>query len=281
MAKTLNPPRSIRAKKGDSGIVLVAGGSHFYHGSPVLASMAALRTGSDLVYTAVPRSIITAVRSFSPALIALPLPDDKLTVGAAGRLVAMLPKRCDSAAIGMGMSVAKPEALVALVRKLKELGTRLVLDASALVPPVLPEIAGTDSIVTPHAGEYRRLFGAEPAKEESERVAEVSEMARRHSVTILLKGPVDVISDGNKTGVNRTHNCAMTVGGTGDVLSGITAAFSAKMKPFDAALLAAYVNGSAGNLAYRRLGLHIVATDLLDSIPAAMKPLDRVVRSGS
>ncbi len=143
------PPRSFSSRKGDSGTVLVAGGSRFYHGAPVLATMAALRSGADLVYTAVPRSIITAVRSFSPAIIALPLPDDKLTKGSTNRLVAMLPKNVDSACVGMGMSL-DPEALTLLVRKLKHIGTRIVLDASALIPQILEEISDTKIIVTPH-----------------------------------------------------------------------------------------------------------------------------------
>ena len=120
--------------------MLIVGGSRFYHGAPVLATMAALRSGADLVYTAVPRSIITAVRSFSPTIIALPLPDDKLTKGSANRLIAMLPKNADSASIGMGMSL-DPEALVTLVRKLKQAGTKILLDASALIPEVLEELS--------------------------------------------------------------------------------------------------------------------------------------------
>src|SRR6185436_1161775 len=159
--RQLIPPRYARSRKGDNGVVLIAGGSKFYHGAPVLASMAALRSGTDLVYTAVPRSIITSVRSFSPAIIALPLPDDKLTVGSANRLAAMLPKRVDSAAVGMGMSL-EPEAIIALVKKLKEAGTKILLDASALIPQVLGEISGTGNIVTPHAGEYKRLFASDP-----------------------------------------------------------------------------------------------------------------------
>lgn len=242
----------------------------------MLTSMAALRSGADLVYTAVPRSIINPVRSFSPAIIALPLPDDKLTVGAAGRLFAMLPKRADTAAIGMGMSIAKPEAIISLVRKLRQAGTKLVLDASALIPEILPEISGTDTVVTPHAGEYRRLFQSELGKSEKERISIVSSEARKHGITVLLKGPTDVISDGKRTGVNRTHNCAMTVGGTGDVLAGLTAGLLAKMASFEAALVAVHLNGIAGNLAYRKTGLHMIATDLLESIPAAMKPFDKI-----
>jgi NAD(P)H-hydrate epimerase len=276
VAKRMLPPRRRDSKKGDNGTVLVAGGSRFYHGAPVLTSYAALRSGADLVYTAVPRSIINPVRSFSPNLIALPLPDDKLTVGAANRLAAMMPKKADSAAVGMGMSIAGPEPIIALVRNLKRAGTRLLLDASALVPEVLPELRDTGAIVTPHAGEYTRLFQGGPGTTEKERIANVAAAAKKHEITILLKGPTDIVSDGERTGVNRTHNCAMTVGGTGDVLAGLTAGLLPRMPPFDAALLGVYLNGVAGNLAYRKVGLHLVATDVIDNLPAAIKPLDRV-----
>lgn len=271
------PPRSKSSKKGDNGTVLVAGGSRFYHGAPVLTSLAALRSGADLVYTAVPRSIISPVRSFSPNIIALPLPDDKLTVGSANRLAAMVPKHADSAAIGMGMTLAGPEALIALVRKLKDAGTKLVLDASSLVPEVLAEVADIKATVTPHAGEYRRLFQSEAGNNEKERIANVRAMAKKHSITILLKGPSDIISDGKEVAVNRTHNCAMTVGGTGDVLTGLTAGLVARISPFEAAILGAYINGLAGNLAFKRVGLHMVATDLIDGLSPAMKQFDRIV----
>ena len=106
----------------------------------------------------------------------------------------------------------------------------------------------------------------------------VQAMAKKHGVTILLKGPTDIVSDGTQPGVNRTHNCAMTVGGTGDVLAGITAGLICKMPAFEAALLAAYFNGLAGNLAFRRVGLHMASTDLLEDLPAAMKQFDRIVK---
>ena len=270
------PARKSASKKGDNGIVLVVGGSRFYHGAPILASMAALRCGTDLVYTGAPRSIVDPVRAHSPNLIVLPLPDDKLTIGSANRLVAMLPKKADSAAIGMGMSIAGAEAIIALIRNLKSAGTKLLLDASALIPEVLQEVSGSGAIVTPHAGEYRRLFQEGPGQTEKERIVHVTANAKKYDLTILLKGPTDVISDGNRTGVNRTHNSAMTVGGTGDVLSGLSAALLSKMPPFEAALLGAYMNGVAGNLAMKKVGLHMVATDIIDSLPLALKPLDKV-----
>ena len=276
LVRQLMPPRSSSSRKGDNGIVMVAGGSRFYHGAPVLASMAALRSGADLVYTAVPRSIITAVRSFSPALIALPLPDDKLTVGSANRLAAMMPKRADAAAIGMGMTV-EPEAIVALCKKLREAGTKILLDASALIPHVLGEISNTGSIVTPHTGEYKRLFGRDPGTTKEEMASNVRRLAKEYGITVILKGWLNVVSDGEQSATIKRSTPAMTVGGTGDVLSGLAAGLLAKkMKPVDAALAAVYLNGLAGDLAFKRAGLHVIATDLLDSLPAAMKPFDRI-----
>ncbi|HEY6756493.1 MAG TPA: NAD(P)H-hydrate dehydratase [Nitrososphaera sp.] len=275
LIRQLMPPRSYSSRKGENGTVLIVGGSRFYHGAPVLATMAALRSGADLVYTAVPRSIITAVRSFSPAIIALPLPDDKLTKGSANRLIAMLPKNADSASIGMGMSL-DPEALVTLVRKLKQAGTKILLDASALIPEVLEEIANTSSIVTPHVGEFKRLFGSQPGTIKEEMISNVHKLAKEHGITIALKGWVNIISDGEQLTAIERATPAMTVGGTGDVLSGLAAGLLTKMKPFDAALVAIYVNGLAGDLAFKHAGLHIIATDLIDNLPTAMKQFDKI-----
>lgn len=268
-------PRLESSKKGDNGTVLVVGGSRIYHGAPILASLAALRSGTDLVYTAVPRSNIVATRSASPNIIALPLPDDKLTTGSANRLMAMLPKRADSAAVGMGMSISKPEALIALVKQLKSDGTRLLLDASALIPEVLKEISRTDTIITPHVGEYKRIFSGEDAgTTEEERISNVNRFAKQYGITIVLKGWIDVISDGQQVVINKVHNCAMTVGGTGDILSGLTAGFLTKLKPFDASILGVYFNGVAGNLVYSKMGLHMSASDLVEYLPDAIKPFD-------
>ncbi len=275
LVKELIIPRLSSSKKGDNGIVLVVGGNKFYHGAPVLSSMAALRSGTDVVYTAVPRSIIVAVRSFSPNIIALPMSDDKLTIGSANRLVAMIPKKPNTAAIGMGMSLARPEALHSLINALKSSGTRLLLDSSTLLPAVLKDISGTDTIITPHAGEYKRIFG-ENAGADEKRISNVYKFAKEYHITILLKGQTDIISDGDRVAINKIHNCAMSVGGTGDILSGLTAGILTKMKSYEASILGVYFNGLAGNLAYDQVGLHMVATDLLEHIPKAMKPFDSV-----
>ena len=100
----------------------------------------------------------------------------------------------------------------------------------------------------------------------------VKETASRKQATILLKAPVDIISDGEKVRFNRTGNPAMTSGGTGDVLAGIVGGFLAMgIKPFEAAVAGAFLNGAAGDLAYKRKGPHLTATDLLAEIPALIE----------
>ena len=279
LIKKIVTPRIRSSKKGDNGIALIVGGSRRYHGAPVLASMAALRSGTDLVYTAVPRSILVEVRCFSPNIIAYPIPDDKLTIGSVNKLIRTIPKNADSAAIGMGMSIARSEALLSLIRQLKNAGTKLLLDASALIPDVLKEISGTNAIITPHIGEYKRIFLGDDIGNmtaEKERISNVHRLAKKYGITILLKGSIDIISDGENVALNKLHNCAMTVGGTGDVLSGLTAGFLTKLKPFDASILGVYFNGVAGNIVYSRIGLHMVASDLIESLPKAIRSFDLI-----
>jgi NAD(P)H-hydrate epimerase len=129
--------------------------------------------------------------------------------------------------------------------------------------------------VTPHAREFERLFGVHLPDGLDERVEAVSGEAKKAGVTVLLKGPTDVISDGERTALNDTHTPAMTVGGTGDVLTGITAGLLAKrMPPFDAACAAAYINGAAGVEAVNQLGFHITASDVANQIANVMKKYD-------
>lgn len=277
MIRNFIPPRKFASRKGDNGKVLVLGGSYIYHGAPILSSVAALRCGADLVYTCVPKINAGVTRAATPNLIVLPLVDAKLTRGAVHKLLGIIPKDLDSATIGMGLGVQDIEALKLLVKSLLDMGVRLSLDASALVPDILPMIENKNVVVTPHGGEFKRLFGELPSDSKKERISLVEKYAKENSVTVLLKGPTDIVSDGNKTFLNVKNTPAMTVGGTGDVLSGLVAGMLSKNKnPLESAAAAVFVNGKAGVLAQRKYGLHIVATDLLEFISDVMKPFDRV-----
>jgi ADP-dependent NAD(P)H-hydrate dehydratase len=275
--KSFIPPRKFASRKGDNGKVLVLGGSYFYHGAPILSSLAALRCGTDLVYTCVPKINVQATRASSPNLIVLPLVDAKLTRGAVHKLLGVIPKELDSATIGMGLAIQDIEALKLLVTSLLNKDVRLSLDASALVSDILPLIKNKKVVVTPHAGEFKRLFGELPSDSKKERISIVEKYAKENSLTILLKGPTDIVSDGQKTYLNVKNTPAMTVGGTGDVLSGVVAGMLSKNRnPIEAAAAAVFINGKAGTLAQKKHGLHIVATDLLEFISDAMKPFDRI-----
>jgi NAD(P)H-hydrate epimerase len=271
------PPRRSGSRKGENGVVIVVGGSRLYHGAPFLTAMAAMRSGVDLVYLFVPEKISAPIRALSPSLIVNPLTDVKLTARVSEQIVKNSPQ-AHAAAIGPGLSVAKESALTKLLSGLLEKGVKLVLDASALQPYILNIIGGREVVLTPHAGEFARLFGTQPGNSLEERCRASKEAAKKHGVVILLKGMVDVITDGERLMVNRTGTCAMTVGGTGDVLTGLVAGLVAKGVPgFEAASAAAYINGVCGEMAASELGLHILPTDLIDKIPKVMKNFDKII----
>ena len=278
LVKKFIPARKSKSRKGDNGIVLVVGGSYIYHGAPILSSIAALRSGTDLVYTSVPKINVASTRSVSPNLIVIPLVDQKLTRGAVNKLLGALPRKLDSATIGMGLAVQEKNALLHLVKSLLDRDVRLSLDASALIPEVLPLLANKNVVVTPHAGEFKRLFGESPSNSKKERIKLVEEKAKKFGITVLLKGSTDVISNGNTTYLYEKKIPAMTVGGTGDVLSGLVAGLLSKnRKPLESAAAAAFINGLAGKTVQKKLGLHMTSMDLLSEISSVMKPFDKIV----
>ena len=272
------PARKSTSRKGDNGIVIVIGGSYIYHGAPILSSLAALRCGTDLVYTSVPKINVSATRSTSPNLIVIPLVDQKLTLGAVKKLVGALPRKLHSATIGMGLAIQEKNSLLHLVKSLLDRDVRLSLDASALIPEVLPLLANKNVVVTPHAGEFKRLFGDIPSDSKNDRIQLVEKHALDHAVTILLKGTTDIISNGTETYLCEKNTPAMTVGGTGDVLSGLVAGLLSKNRnSLESAASASFICGLAGKEVQEKLGLHMTSMDLIDSIPNVMKPFDKIV----
>jgi len=272
------PARKSASRKGDNGIVLVIGGSYIYHGAPVLSSLAALRCGTDLVYTSVPKINVTSTRAISPNLIVIPLVDQKLTLGAVKKLVGALPRKLHSATIGMGLAIQEKNSLLHLVKSLLDRDVRLSLDASALIPEVLPLLANKNVVVTPHSGEFKRLFGDVPSDLKNERINLVEKHALDNGITILLKGTTDIISNGDVTYLCEKNTPAMTVGGTGDVLSGLVAGMlSQNRNSLESAASASFICSLAGKEVQEKLGLHMTSMDLIDSIPYVMKPFDRIV----
>jgi len=262
--------RTASAHKGDFGRLLVIGGSEVFSGAPALVSLAALRSGVDLVYLAAPAKTAYAVSSMSPDLITLKLKGDHLNTGNVASLQPYL-ETVDAVAMGpgLGLHAETREFVKACVAAVESAGKPLLLDADGLKAfAEFKRALKVPLVLTPHAGEYAVLAGRKLSESLEERVAEVQRTAAELKAVVLLKGQVDVVCDAKRVKLNFTGNPGMTVGGTGDVLSGIVGALLAqKADAFEAAVAGAFVNGAAGDFVAGNRGYHLVATDLLDWIP--------------
>ncbi len=254
--------RSRDSHKGDSGRVLVIGGGP-YTGAPALSAMAALRAGADIVTVATPQNAAKTIAGFSPNLIVRALSDDHLCPGDLDVLKDLI-LRHDVVVMGMGLG-RHPETHEALLQIIP-MCNKTVIDADALQPD-LP----LKGIVTPHAGEFKRISSVSLTPSYEERIEPVRLFAKERNLVVLLKGKVDLISDGNIVRGNITGNPGMTVGGTGYVLAGVTASFYCRTTSLRSAVAAAFVNGRAGDLVYPEKDFGMVATDVVEKIPAAMR----------
>ena len=278
--------RPLSAHKGDFGRLLVIGGSKVYSGAPTLVSLAALRTGVDIVYTAAPEKTSQGIAAISPDLITLKLDGAHLNSGN----MAMLKEYVDAVDAvvlgpGAGLHSETKNFVKNCVDAVEEAGKPLLLDADGLKAFAdFKRRLNVPLVLTPHAGEFAILTGKKLPENFEARVSEVQKTAAELGAVILLKGKVDVISDGKRVKLNFTGNPGMTVGGTGDVLSGVVGALLAqKADVFEAAVAGAFVNGAAGDFVAADVGYHMVASDLLEWIPQVLNdPMSHVkVREAS
>jgi NAD(P)H-hydrate epimerase len=266
--------RFAEAHKGDFGRLLVVGGSETFSGAPTLVALAALRAGVDLVYIAAPHRIAYAISSMSPNLITVKLEGDYLST----RNISIIRRYMETSTamvIGPGLGLHKEtrDAVKEIIKAVEERKTPLVLDADGLKAfAESKRKVKSPLILTPHAGEYKLLTGHEPPRDLHKRAENVKKTAKKLNAVVLLKGHIDVISDGIRVKLNFTGNPGMTVGGTGDILSGVVGAFLAwGADPFEAAVAGAFINGAAGDFVMGEKGYHMVPTDLLEWIPKVME----------
>lgn len=258
--------------KGNFGHVLVVGGSRKYSGSPAFAALAAFRSGSDLVTIAAPERAANIIASFTPDMITEPLKGNYLTNSHLYPIIE-LAKNADSIVIGGGIE-RRPETVNFVHNLLKNVKIPCVIDADAIHaishnPAVL---SGRPFVLTPHQREFQVLTKQEIGLDVNQRSEMVKFFSQRSRTTVLLKGHVDIVSDGERVFHNLTGNPNMTKGGTGDTLAGICGAIlGMKFDPLTAACAAAYINGAAGDLAAKEKGPGLMASDLLDKIPLIIK----------
>lgn len=269
-------PRSPDSIKYDFGMLVVIGGSDFYSGSPAFTAMSAFRAGVDMVRILAPKRAADIIASFSPNMAAYPLDGKWLGKSHVATLIAMtesakITARGNAAVvIGGGLGRTK-ETQEAILEYLLHISLPVVIDADAIHavtqrPDIIKE---KNFLFTPHGYEFFVLTGKEViGKSDEERIKITQEEALRLKTTILLKGKVDVISDGKELAVNKTGTPFMTTGGCGDTLSGICGALMARgFSPFLAGQAGAYINGKAGEIAGQTKKDGLLATDLIEAIP--------------
>jgi NAD(P)H-hydrate epimerase len=256
------------SRKGDFGHLLVIGGSKLYHGSIAFNALAAYRTGADLVTVLAPERAANIVASFSPDLITYPLKGDFIKPSHL-KILFKFSERKDAIVIGGGAERRK-ETLSTIRSFLKKIKIPCVIDADAIYAVAKSKnVLKNIFVITPHSYEFFVLSGTDVKKMSiKEKINEVKKIANSLGCTILLKGSIDIISDGYRVAINRTGNPYMTKGGTGDTLAGICGSLLAQgNEPFYSACAAAYINGKAGDIAARDLKHSLTASDLLDYIP--------------
>lgn len=266
-------PRPPEAHKGDFGRLLIVGGSETFSGAPTLTALAALRAGVDLAYIAAPHETAYAISSISPNLITLKLEGDYLSLRNLS-IIRSYMGRATALVIGPGLGLHKEteKAVGEIIRAAEKSKLPILLDADGLKAFAnFKRRLETPAVLTPHLGEYSLLTGEKLSSDLEERSEHIKKTAEDINAVILLKSHTDIISDGFRVKFNFTGNPGMTVGGTGDVLSGIVAAFLAQgIDPFEAAVAGAFINGAAGDFVKAEKGYHMVATDLIDWIPKVM-----------
>lgn len=309
------PPRPAHGHKGTFGTVCVIGGrsdeQRIMVGGPALSALGALRSGCGLAVLAVPTPVMAAALVIAPVATGLALPvdeDGSIKPSDAAQLLDCHINQFQCVAVGPGLGTSTAAQQV-VVRLISQDQVPLVIDADALnCLASLPDFhrdLHAQAVLTPHPGEYKRLASAlgikhDPINPGTREVA-AQELARRLGCVVVLKGHHTVISDGVNTHVNSTGNVALASGGTGDVLTGMIAGFIAQffkaplgtgarqisaqqqggLSLLDCARLAVHVHGLAADLWAQKHGqAGMLATDLLDEIPAALKLLRGETVSG-
>ncbi len=278
--KDIYKERPLASRKYDYGLMVVIGGSDFYSGSPALSAMAGFKTGVDMVRVIAPQRVADIVASFSPILAAYPLEGKRLNKNQLSTIISMTESAKmvsrNNVSIVLGGGVGRSEETQEVILDfLSQVTVPVVIDADAIYAikkkkEILEKI---DCVITPHYYEFFSLTDKEVYDLSlEEKIKIVQSEAQKLKSVIILKGEVDIISDGKQTAVNKSGSPYLSVGGCGDVLAGIIGALLArKVSLFDAACAGAYINSAAGILAADELKDSMTAIDLINKINDIIK----------
>ena len=267
--RELVPARAADSHKGDFGRVLVIAGSLGRSGAAHLAAIGALRSGAGLVTVATPRSCLPIVAAMAPEYMTEGLDETAAGTVDFGALDRVLDFKADVIAVGPGLGQS-PGTAAFVHGLLERAGVPLILDADALNaftgdPERLAGRDGVDVVITPHPGEMARLLNLSVEAVQHDRLRHATEFAATHRVHVVLKGHRTIVAgpDG-RAFINLTGNSGMATGGTGDLLTGMIAAWFGQLLDAEAACkLAVYLHGTAGDLAEADEGeVALVASDV-------------------
>jgi hydroxyethylthiazole kinase-like uncharacterized protein yjeF len=274
----LTPRRGARSTKFSSGQVTVAGGSRGLTGAVQMSSRAAIRAGAGYATVAVPADLEPVFEAGQPEVMSVGCPggDGCLAPSSAKPLLRAF-ERAAAGALGPGLG--RDPGSVELAREvLPAIEAPLVLDADGLnaFAGELGRIAArrAPTVLTPHAGELGRLLGRSADRVSAHRLAAAREAAAAADAVLVLKGDDTIVVDGERVAVNAVPAPGLATAGTGDVLSGMTAALLARgLEPFAAACAAVLAHARAGRDAAARIGAaeSVIATDVIDSVPAGLR----------
>ncbi len=271
-------PKSLFSGKRGRGIALVIGGSAGFHGAPVLAALAAMRVGAGYVRIYVPSAVVTPVRKLSPNIIVNALGKGSITCN---RSLLNEVRRSGAIAIGMGIGRGTGAAMAA--RRIIAEGIRsakpVVVDADALSARKGIGVGKMNGsiIATPHDAEFFALSGIRLRERDLDsRIKSAVAFAKKLGIILVLKGHYSIVTDGQRVRVNRAGSSALATMGTGDVLSGIICGYAATgAGAFEAACAGVYLHSCIGDMLAAGKGNHIIASDVVEAIPSAIKKFDK------
>lgn len=257
--------------KGAYGSVLVVAGSKLYSGSATLVGVSALRCGADLVTVVSPARSAEVAAHTLPDLITYPLKGDHLSTRHIVDVIDIAQvRRINSAVIGCGLGFHQA-TILAILKLIHKFTVPLVIDADGLraISKNPSSIFGKQAVLTPHLGELAILLGTTKLNDDFDaRLDAAKQAASKFKAVVLLKGYVDIITDGATTITNNSGTPFMTKGGFGDTLSGIVGALLARGTGLlEAAHAAAYINGKAGELASESKKEGVAASDIFEFLP--------------
>ena len=265
--------------KGENGKLLIIGGSVLFHAASLWSLQVASRIVDMVFYSSVPENNALVEKEKEEFRNGIVVPRNKIE---------HYIEEADCILIGPGLpreSVVEPgddDTKELTERLFKTYPNKKWLVDGGSLQTIDPEFIPKKAILTPHHKEFEKLFNfqfliSNSQSNYNEQMLQVqnkvTEMAKKYNCTILLKGEVDLVSNGTETVKISGGNAGMTKGGTGDVLAGLVAALYCKNEAFLSATAGSYINKKAGEALAQKMGIYFNASDLANEIPVVMKGL--------